>query len=158
MSHIVKSSMRDSRMLDAKKIIDRINEAGIESQCHQLLNSCSLLPSLQLTRKVELPVRLFLCPKSVLLPERTSPARAHESGKFNHLKATTRSTIVAIRILRWASSLPRQSAIKNSCNHGYKKERRRAWLLTRKSYCNRYGNHSGKLAGIKEIGPQFNHD
>ncbi len=38
-------------MLDAKKIIDRINEAGIESQCHQLLNSCSLLPSLQLTRK-----------------------------------------------------------------------------------------------------------
>jgi hypothetical protein len=87
-------------MLDAKKIIDRINEAGIESQCHQLLFPCSLLPRACSPQKNRLTRSVFLCPKSVLLPTCTSPASPHESGKFNHVKVTTRSADLAIGILR----------------------------------------------------------
>ena len=108
MNHIVKPSMRGSRILDAKKIIDRTNEAGIESQCHQLLvparsyQACSSQKN-RLTRSV------FLCPKShrsSKVPASTSPYR---SGKFNHLKATTRSGILATKIFRALRSRRREN-------------------------------------------------
>lgn len=118
MNHIAQPSMRGSRILGAKKIIDRTNEAGIESQCHQLLvparsyQACSSQKN-RLTRSV------FLCPKSQhssKVPASTSPYR---SGKFNHLKATTRSGILATEIFRARRSRPREndcmSAIMEAC-------------------------------------------
>lgn len=118
MNHIAKPSMRGSRILGAKKIIDRTNEAGIESQCHQLLvparsyQACSSQKN-RLTRSV------FLCPKSYRSSKVPASRGPYRSGKFNHLKATTRSGILATEIFRARCSRPREidcmSAIINAC-------------------------------------------
>jgi len=93
--------MRVSRIQGAKKMIDRTKQAGIESQCHQLLFPARSYQDVQLTKEPTYQVGFFV-PKFCVKPKLPAPANPHESGKFNHVKATTQILNLAIRFFQTA--------------------------------------------------------
>lgn len=109
---------------ERKKIVDRTDEAGIESQCQQLLiparpyQACSSQKN-RLTRSV------FLCPKSHLRAETIAPAVQQSQTDLTTLKLQLdrrrmQSTFFLLMVTPWCHGIPDSRAALTLGKHVYK--------------------------------------